>query len=1366
MDLNIEPLATSAAPLQRLAEWLDKNNENKLLAAIVTVVLGVILRDLVPYLWNVMGKFLIWGGKHIGGRFGFRYFEKTYLSWLVTELGELKLAGIVSTDVAKKPRLEQVFISLRVGEQQDKLSLPELTQAVIEDLRRHRKSDFGLLAALQREFEAAPALERKDAEQILHSFLSSRINPLEKWLGLVIRRFRSGPGDAADGVVERFFGQANRMPGSPSADLAAVLFRKTLRDQSRIAILGAPGSGKTTLLQFVGLAYARTRAGDLKLRDKKALEARLGTQTWRVPIFVSLSSVATMLSEKLPDGRQPSIIDILPRTLPPDLQNSAARDYFAERLKKGKCIVLLDGLDEVPTEDELRAVTRAIESLAISFGDNQFVVSSRVAGWRTGVGGDFKQYFVNDLNSDQVETFIRTWYSAVELNSVVGSLKDESQTDKTNRERRANKRAENLRTALRENPGIRQLASNPMLLSIIALVHRSLTNLPQERSKLYAECAKILLEQWDVLRGVHVDDTQLSLDQKEVVIRRIAFALHTGEIGKEGGSREATREQVEQVIGEVLPHLAKPTLDAPHLLRRLVERSGLLVERQRDTLAFAHLTFQEYFTARYLARVDRSDTRDFLLEPVRIANDWWRETILLYSGMLSDSSEFLRRLHGSPDQDSWLRPRLRLSAASLGEATQVKQSQVRQSLGKDLIRIRTAGQITKFSDNLPAEIVAYLTVWSKSNRWYSNALTFSFRDAPAEVKPKVFEFITKLIENKNLSLAQGALETMSLMPAELLSEGLVLRSFGFLNGPREWLGRASEIVALLSKKCPTGRIESELLKVLASRKNFIVVAGLAITREIGHEITNSEEVVKRVVDLFSNPSWQVRQEAAKAFLQVSSALSLSYFDALVKLLSDSDSDVALETRKTLTEILRRNPSPELVVQRTELLRHESENVRAFAVSALRGLDKETISRVAVVGRLIEMYGDKSEQVQDAIVETLKNFSDKGLADEVVAQTIKVASSARHSGRPCALKVLGHVGRFHHGSDAAAEILAGLKCRQSQIKCAAASAFGAANQQGPQEQEIEELCSMARNGRKGVRIAALKALGTAAHKDRFEELIKIIGDALQDKDAEIRSAAAHAAVSFGTLGKEFVPSLLSDVGVQSRDGFRASFSSRFIIRSKLSVPFFMRGRYTDFGKNSLRALTAVVPVADTENVIAELYAIAASASVSPPALLQIIETMSDIGAKSSSIRALDYLFRLVPHFYELVSPLRPIYFVRGFRLLEADFAHPSIEYEREFDLDKRLLQVAQKVEPIKAAKEIKSALESHNVPLRRLALSIISQLEPSVSGELLPVVLKLVADDDHSTRERSWDVISQVYTRKGTWKSEDIISADDVGSPEF
>lgn len=102
---------------QAFQELLRKYGDNKLAIAIVSAFLGVILTKLIPFLWAFVSKMIFKLGKMMGGRFAYREFEKRYLDWVVTELRELKLTGIVSYDDAKKPQLEQVFVSLQVGEQ-------------------------------------------------------------------------------------------------------------------------------------------------------------------------------------------------------------------------------------------------------------------------------------------------------------------------------------------------------------------------------------------------------------------------------------------------------------------------------------------------------------------------------------------------------------------------------------------------------------------------------------------------------------------------------------------------------------------------------------------------------------------------------------------------------------------------------------------------------------------------------------------------------------------------------------------------------------------------------------------------------------------------------------------------------------------------------------------------------------------------------------------------------------------------------------------------------------------------------------------------------------------------------------------------
>src|SRR5438270_3704361 len=102
---------------QYLEALLEQYKENKLVIGLAGIILGAILTKLLPALWSLLHTIATWIGRKIGGRFAYSDFEKNYLDWVVTEHRELKLTGIVTTDEAKKPKLEQVFVSLQIAKQ-------------------------------------------------------------------------------------------------------------------------------------------------------------------------------------------------------------------------------------------------------------------------------------------------------------------------------------------------------------------------------------------------------------------------------------------------------------------------------------------------------------------------------------------------------------------------------------------------------------------------------------------------------------------------------------------------------------------------------------------------------------------------------------------------------------------------------------------------------------------------------------------------------------------------------------------------------------------------------------------------------------------------------------------------------------------------------------------------------------------------------------------------------------------------------------------------------------------------------------------------------------------------------------------------
>jgi NACHT domain len=869
--------------MTKLITWLQLHEDDKLLLVIVSGLLGAVLMKLFPAIWAAARRLSVLIGKAAGGRFAFRHFQHQYLNWLVTEAQELKLAGIVTTDAAKKPRLEQVFLSIKMarsgGAEATSGATGELTdfgtvrtwRDVKELIKLDPRGRGEANEALPKEISLPGSIEAR-ALRLLRWLSRTRITTIDRPEQQQVRDWLARHGH----LLERGIG--------------AFQLRRLLRNYNKVAILGGPGAGKTTLLQYITLAFARERAGDRKFRSRGILKRRLGISEWRVPVLIRLSSLTSLLTVS-GGHRDQSILDVVNRLLPPDFQQSVATRFFRFWTRRGRCIFLFDGLDEVPTADEFALVIRAISSLAVAYPGNQFLITSRVVGWRTGVTSDFEILHVSDLSDGQVELFSEAWYAAVELNAVVGSLKQESPYEKARRERRAARSAADLTLTIRENLGIRRLAINPMLLSIIALVHRSLASLPKERAKLYSQCSRILLEQWDISRGVRVDDTGLKLEQKEALMRSIAFAFHTGTIGEPRGGREAPTTSVLEVIAGVLPGMGRDRNDASHLLQRLVERSGLLVEPRPLVLAFAHHTFQEYFTAQYLATGGTHDNLLFLLADERLLSDWWREVILLYSGLLDDSSEFIGRLLHAGDADLVLAG-LRLAGMCLGEAVRVNQISLRRDILCRVFAIRQGREVTGDAE-IDTASSDYLLSWLKTGDWHAYAARFTVHTESDDAR-----FADTLwrpaLREQSISVKTAALQSVRFMNAGPLLDSVATDVLTMATAAEPDL-RAHALAVLEYLPQTVASQVSDLLTAAAKDgdKTIVRVAATVLVRlAVRGDITFD---VQSIVDQFCASDDAAVRSAGASLCEFSSWDSNNTRRRrLLSMLADEDDDVRVK----------------------------------------------------------------------------------------------------------------------------------------------------------------------------------------------------------------------------------------------------------------------------------------------------------------------------------------------------------------------------------------------------------------------------------------------------------------------------------------
>lgn len=146
-----------------------------------------------------------------------------------------------------------------------------------------------------------------------------------------------------------------------------------------------------------------------------------------------------------------------------------------------------------------------------------FLVTSRIIGYNPDrlQHSGFRQFTIQSLDTDEIHEFIDRWYD----------LSMGSDPDKVRLKQRLN-------DAIANSKAIANLADNPLLLTMMAILNRR-QELPHDRADLYDQALRVSIYHWDVdHKRLQIPMDAIGRQEKQEMLRLIAYEMQAGEEGQ------------------------------------------------------------------------------------------------------------------------------------------------------------------------------------------------------------------------------------------------------------------------------------------------------------------------------------------------------------------------------------------------------------------------------------------------------------------------------------------------------------------------------------------------------------------------------------------------------------------------------------------------------------------------------------------------------------------------------------------------------------------------------------------------------------------------------------------------------------------
>jgi HEAT repeat protein len=912
-------------------------------------------------------------------------------------------------------------------------------------------------------------------------------------------------------------GSFEKIYGIKTAIEVKNIFDTCKNEEKQVLVFGRAGIGKSTFCRYAAYQWAR----------------RSYWLQYELLVLIPLRRLTANRYPPLPPGQNYSLIDLVKKEVFFYDLSEKEEKLLRKQFDAKKILWILDGYDEiiqnVPPHleclfEQLLKTPHHILTSRPYLNTLSYDVQMEIIGFTDKNIGEYVQQFFNQMKEELDNAIIK------------------SQT---------------LLKLLQSNRSIWGVAHIPVNLELICSLWSNEDWL--ESKELTITTLYSIMTEWLCRRYLRTQDNQILQLSEDEIDQRCQKELAFLESLAFNAMENSTIIIRPTLLKKALNEAQVSSQEHPHILNIGILKSfnkqgiGIQIELSKDHY-FIHLSFQEYFAARYLVKSLKGSSTEKAIEFIKRQkyNQRYALVFTFASGILSKidaqstTNIFWDAILGEPLDLVGIR-HMQLITSCLEETYGKLNSrciELLQGIAKCIqynisadnkIILEHISQSLQRAPSVVCDqtIINVLINLLRCNETDTKTRALSFISASKISNPPIALIIsvTTALTDRNYKTRLEACEALEKMGEKAGTNEVIGKLVSALGDEREYVrASACEALGKIGDKAGINEVIGKLVSALGDESVDVRASACKALGKIG-EKAGTNEVIGKLLSALGDERDYVRASACKALEKMGEKAGTNeVIGKLLSALGDEGDYVRWSAREALGNIVEKARTNEVIGKLPSALGDERDYVRASACEAL-GKIGEKAGTNEVISKLLSALGDESVDVRVSACKALEKIGEKAGTNEVIGKLVSALGDESVDVRESACKALGKIGEKAGTNEMIGKLLSALGDESVYVRESACKALGKIGEKAGTNEVIGKLLSALGDEREDVRASAHQALGKIGEKAGTNEVISKLVSALGDESVNVRGRACEA---LGLMGEkagtnEVIGKLVSALG---------------------------------------------------------------------------------------------------------------------------------------------------------------------------------------------------------------------------------------------